>query len=61
MIYIPNSGLKLNSRSTMTSSISLMIITRSLELNADSSVLINNNAFQSKLGLLQHKTPILMQ
>lgn len=51
VIYIPNGGLQLNSRSTMTSPLSLMILTRSLELNSNASVLINNSGRNPKLGL----------
>jgi hypothetical protein len=62
VVYIPNSGLKLNSRSEMTAPLPyLVLITRRLELNSQAIILINNGAYKPKLGLLKQKPAALMQ
>src|SRR5688500_18992202 len=64
VVYLPNSPLRLNSRSGFTAgSITMysMLVARRVELNSKANLLIDNSAFKSKLGQLQNKGPALTQ
>jgi hypothetical protein len=62
VIYIPNSGLKLNSDSGVTGAPSyLQIIVRRFELNSLATFVIKNQKYQSKQATLRQKFVTLMQ
>ncbi len=62
VIYLPKSGLKLNSRAAMAiSPSSLALIVRNLELNSKASIIVDNKDFKPKLDGMKDKGASLIQ